>query len=71
MTTYTTPTPEENEAFEALSRKQEAQVKTHGEPWVWLAEGEYTETQLRNLVKSFGRMRTAHAEAMRPLGGGH
>ena len=68
---YTPPTPEEDEAFEALSRAQEHQRDPAPEPWVWLTEGEYTETQLRNLVESFGRMRTAHAEAMRPLGGGH
>lgn len=64
------PTPED-EAFEAISRAQEQQRRPTPEPWVWLAEGEYTESQLRNLVESFERMRSAHQKTFSPLGGGH
>lgn len=62
MTIDTTPTPEENEAFEAMSRQPKVEHKTYGEAWLWLPEGEYTESQLKELVASFERMR-AHRKA--------
>lgn len=71
MSTLPTPTPEEDEAFSALSRKQELQRKTYGEAVIWLPEGEYTETQILDLAESFKRMRAAHQEAFKPLGAGH
>lgn len=67
MSNDTTPTPEENEAFEAISRKQEHQRDPNPEPWLWLPEGEYTLSQLRQLVESFEKMKTAQSG----LGGGH
>lgn len=71
MSNDTPPTPEEDEAFSALSRKQEAQAQTYGEAVIWLPEGEYTETQIKDIVRAFERMRMAHTITMRPLGGGH
>lgn len=63
MSTLPAPTPEEDEAFSALSRQQELQRKTYGEAVIWLPEGEYTETQIRDLAESFNRMREAHKTA--------
>jgi len=67
MTTDTNPTPEENEAFEAISRAQKHQRDHNPEPWLWLPEGEYTLSQLRQLVDSFEKMKTSQSA----LGGGH
>lgn len=64
MTPATPATPEEDEAFSALSRQQELQRKTYGEAVIWLPEGEYTETQIRDLAESFNRMREAHKKAL-------
>jgi hypothetical protein len=53
------PTAEENEAFEAISRTQEEHLKSLSEPWIWLPAGQYTPTQLQQLLNSFGKMKKA------------
>ena len=58
------PTAEENEAFEAMSRAQKPQVKTYGEAVIWLPEGEYTETQIKDLAAGFDRMREHQRKAL-------
>lgn len=67
MTVDTLPTPEEDEAFSALSLAQEHQRDRSPEPWVWLPAGEYTRAQLQQLLNSFELMRNAQSG----LGGGH
>lgn len=61
------PPTDEDEAFEAISRAQKHQRDPNPEPWVWLPEGEYTLSQLRQLVDSFEKMKTSQSG----LGGGH
>lgn len=67
MTTDTNPTPEENEAFEAIENASKRKPVPTFEPWLWLPAGEYTKAQLQQLLNSFDRMH----EAQSGLGGGH
>lgn len=61
------PPTDEDEAFEAISRAQKHQRDPNPEPWLWLPAGEYTKSQLQQLLDSFDEMKKAQSG----LGGGH
>lgn len=67
MTLDTNPTPEENEAFEAIENACKRKPVPTFEPWLWLPEGEYTKAQLQQLLNSFDEMKKTQSG----LGGGH
>jgi hypothetical protein len=60
------PTPED-EAFSAIENASKRKQTAPVEPWLWLPEGEYTQSQLRALVESFEIMKKERSA----LGGGH
>jgi hypothetical protein len=57
------PTPED-EAFSAIENAQKRKVKTYGEAVIWLPEGEYTETMIKDLAAGFDRMRDHQRKAL-------